>query len=526
MDYLFSHLWVLCFVAFSVSSLLVVSLFWISNYIRKIGAENDAARLIAEAIENAAEIESEAKARAEQAHELAMKRVDHENEKVEDRLQRLEDSIRGQEQKLETRYEEKAEGLSEAQSRSDQRDAQVKNFEKKVENKKDQLRGTKQNLIDALVQKSGLDLAAITAEVKQRLQEDYRVEMARWKSTEEAFSLSSAELDAKNLLTLAINRFARPYCPERGIGFLNFDSKEQAVRVLGPEEVHMREVEKICGVEVKYDSENNAVNVYGFDPVRRELGHSIVEKLMNEKNVNLQRVNDIAIKTKKQLMDKIVQDGNRIANELQIDGLDKEIKNMMGALRYRYSFTQNQHFHCAEVGFLAGVLGSELNVNTKSARRAGLLHDIGKAMDHAMDGGHAMIGADFIQTNGESPEIVHAVRAHHFDEQPSTDLAFLVIAADAISGARPGARRSTATTYTQKIQDLQSITRKFPGVVDTLILNAGREARVYVDGDRLDDIAAMKLCKEIATTIETEMSYPGQIKVTVVRETFATDIAK
>ncbi|MEK6554954.1 MAG: HD domain-containing protein [Bdellovibrionota bacterium] len=256
------------------------------------------------------------------------------------------------------------------------------------------------------------------------------------------------------------------------------------------------------------------------------MGRATVEALTKEQNVNEKRMGEVFERVKKELFKKILRDGERIAKELGADTLHPEIKNMMGALRYRYSFTQNQHFHCAEVGFLCGLLAAELDVSVKSARRAGLLHDIGKAMDHSQDGGHAVIGADFIEQHGEVEEIVHAVRAHHFDETPSTDLAYLVIAADAISGARPGARRSTAATYTQKVEGLTTIAQGFKNVTDTHVLSAGREIRVYVDGQSVDDMGALNMSKEIALKIETDMAYPGQIKVTVVRQTQAIEYAR
>jgi ribonucrease Y len=328
------------------------------------------------------------------------------------------------------------------------------------------------------------------------------------------------------LLTMAINRFARPYCPERGIGYLNFESEEQKARMLADNQTHLRTAEKLCGVDLAYDEPHNAINVYGFDPVRRELGRATVHRMMTERQLSPQKIEQIITRTKKELFQRILNDGQKITKELRLDNVHPEVKNMMGALRYRYSFTQNQYFHCAEVGFLAGLLASELGVPLKDARRAGMLHDIGKAMDHSTDGGHAVIGADFIKQHGEADHVVHAVRAHHFDEQPSTDLAFLVIAADAISGARPGARRSTAQSYTQKIQDLQTISRGFDGVIDTHVLSAGREVRVYVDGNKLDDWKSLELSRQIAKKIEDEMQYPGQIKVTVVRETQAVEFAR
>jgi ribonuclease Y len=199
----------------------------------------------------------------------------------------------------------------------------------------------------------------------------------------------------------------------------------------------------------------------------------------------------------------------------------------MGSLRFRYSFTQNQYFHCGEVGWLCGLLASELgSVPIKKARRSGMLHDLGKAMDHELEGGHAVIGADFISKRNEAPDIIHAVRAHHYDEQPSTDMAFLVIAADAISGARPGARRSTMESYNQKVTELERIAKSHRGVIDCFVLSGGRECRVLVNGREVNDMQSLQLSQKIARQIEEECNYPGQIKVVVVRETYVAESTK
>jgi ribonucrease Y len=251
-----------------------------------------------------------------------------------------------------------------------------------------------------------------------------------------------------------------------------------------------------------------------------------LEKMVNERVLNADSIQRIVEKTKREVFRRIEEDGKRVAKELGQQNFHPEVLSMLGALRYRYSFAQNQHFHVAEVGWLCGLLASEINEHVPSAKRAGLLHDIGKAMDHSIEGGHAVIGADFIQERGEQPHVVHAVRAHHFEEQPKTDLAFLVIAADAISGARPGARRSTVSSYNQKMTVLETIGDGFNGVTKTLVFNAGREVRVIVDGGRVNDEQSLILCRQIADKIENELSYPGQIKVVVVRETHAEAIAK
>jgi ribonuclease Y len=254
----------------------------------------------------------------------------------------------------------------------------------------------------------------------------------------------------------------------------------------------------------------------------------LIERILKEKKtVNTQFIKEKAEHIKRELFALIKRDGDAIAKELGLQGLHPEIRQMMGSLRYRYSFTQNQYFHCAEVGWLCGVLAQEMgNVDPRKAKRSGMLHDLGKSMDHAMDGGHAMIGANFIEARNEAADVIHAVRAHHFDETPSTDMAFLVIAADAISGARPGARRSTMENYQQKVTELDSIARSFDGVTDCYVLSGGRELRVMVNGKRIDDLGAMKMGREIATRLENECNYPGQIKVVVVRETLVVETTR
>lgn len=336
-----------------------------------------------------------------------------------------------------------------------------------------------------------------------------------------------AEQKAKRILDIALDRFARPYSAERGIGAVNFPDQNARRLLCDPKGENVKTIQDVCGCDIIIEPEMEMVGVAGFDPVRRELTRRVLEKILKEKrNINPDFIRRTAENQKKELFRQIKNDGDAIAKELKMQDMHPEIRQMMGSLRYRYSFTQNQYFHCGEVGWLAGLLASELKLNIKQARRSGLLHDIGKSMDHAMDGGHAVIGADFIQSRGESPEVVHAVRAHHFDEQPSSDHAFLVIAADAISGARPGARRSTIESYNQKVSELQDIARSFEGVTDCYVLSGGRECRVMVNGRKVDDTQAMSLSRKIAAKIEEECNYPGQIKVVLVRETVASESTK
>lgn len=523
---LLNHAYFLPSIGFSLGFALVMFLAFIVGSLRRAQIKIEASRIIEEATEKAREVEEACQKKAAEYSETMKKRHERENKRTEQRVEQISAKIQDRERRLDERVRAKEKEVSAHQSEVDIFDNQVQSIERRVEQKRQKRHSLLTEFRKRLVEKTEISQEDVIKSLQSRALDEKKVSITKELQTQDEEWQIKAESEAKKLLSLAINRFVRPYCSERGIGYLNFDSEEQKSRVLGPNQENLRLVEKLCGVDLAYDEQNNAVNVYGFDPVRRELGRATVDKMMKERQLDAKRIEQIVDKNKKDLFQRILNDGQRIANELKIEGLHPEVKNMMGALRYRYSFTQNQYFHCAEVGFLCGLLAAEIGVPLKEARRAGLLHDIGKAMDHSIEGGHAVIGADFIKQHGEAELIVHAVRAHHFDEQPDSELAYLVIAADAISGARPGARRSTVATYTQKIQDLQTIARGFQGVIDTHVLSAGREVRVYVDGRQVDDTKALDLSRDIAHKIEQEMQYPGQIRVTVVRETQAVEYAR
>ena len=499
---------------------------FIMNWMRSLQLQSEANHLIEDAKEAASEIEAAAKLKVEKFKEQAELQWEQESEKLEEKIAQIEKKVNDKESLLIERCDDIEKEANSLQSQVDSFAHRVRTVEKKVQQKRDLVKELTAQYVSQLEKKTELNTPVVIEEIKNQELAERKIEMTKKSLQLEEDFAPRVESEAKKLLTLAINRFARPYCPERGIGYLNFENEEQKNMMLANNQEVLRAVEKLCGIDLSYDETNNAINVYGFDPVRRELGRATIERLMKERRINLGELDRLVARIKKDLFQKISNDGNRIANELKVQGLKNEVKNMMGALRYRYSFTQNQYFHCGEVGFLCGLLSLELGESLTDGRRAGLLHDIGKAMDHSIDGGHAVIGADFIKQHGESEPVVHAVRAHHFDETPDSNLAYLVIAADAVSGARPGARRSTVATYTQKIQDLQTIARSFEGVQDTHVLSAGREIRVYVDGGRIDDLKALDLSRQIAHKIEEEMQYPGQIRVTVVRETQAVEFAR
>lgn len=489
-------------------------------------AHSEAKELLAEAESNASEIQREAESLLEEYAHQAQDKFDQQIRQNEERIEVLSAQLQERETRLQKNLNQKSTIMQRLSSQVGQRKSQVAKRQQQFDQMKNARDQLQKEYKEKLTDLSSLSPEVIKEEIRTQLIQEEQRRISRITETIEGEIHTDSEKIARYHLNIALNRFARPYCEERGIGLVYFPNPDVRTRVVGAQRENLTILEKLCGVDISINEEFNSASCLGFDPVRRELARASLEKLVHERSVNEKRIEEIVARTKKDLFRKIRQDGLRVAKELRMRDFHPEIINMLGALRYRYSFSQNQHFHCAEVGWLCGLLSTELGEIQPSGRRAGLLHDIGKSMDHSMEGGHAVIGADFIQKNGESQEIVHAVRAHHFDEQPSTNLAYLVIAADAVSGARPGARRSTVDSYNQKMADLQKIGNSFPGVVSTYILSAGREVRVVVDSHRIDDITALDLSKKIALKIEEECSYPGQIRVTVLRESQAIEFAR
>lgn len=491
-------------------------------------AEHDAAELLQEA-KDAAELKLlEEKERIQEIEAELWAKDEKQMLQSEERIEELEDLVTEKKQKADNRY-------SQERQKTVQHENEVKEGEKQIQAMDQELQKIKQAL-QGLEQELAQRLASRLSTTAEKAQEELILQLIQ-ESEKRAHMLAQefeedikehSESIAKEILDTALVRFARPYCPERGIAPVYFETPEQRRNLIDEKGENIKTLTEVTGCDIIVENEMEMIGVAGFDPVRRELTRRILERCLKEKKpLQPEGIRRIAENQKREILGQIKRDGDSLAKELKLDGLHPEIRQMMGSLRFRYSFTQNQYFHCGEVGWLAGLLASELRgVEIKKARRSGMLHDLGKAMDHELEGGHAVIGADFIEKRNESPDIVHAVKAHHYDEQPSTDMAFLVIAADAISGARPGARRSTIESYNQKVTELEAIARSFDGVTDCYILSGGRECRVMVNSRKVDDTLALKLSHDIAHRIENECNYPGQIKVVVVRETLVSETTR
>lgn len=448
--------------------------------------------------------------------------------KSEERIEELEELVQEKKQKADDRYSQERQKAVEYESEVKKEEERVRAMDeamKKVASEKERIN---QSFVQALCERLKTTRDEIRSQIMRDLETDAQNRAASWIEHQEEDTKTHVETKAKAILDRALVRFHRAYSAERGIPAVYFENPNQRQILLDAEGKNLKTLTEVTGCDIFVEEGMEFVGVAGFDPVRRELARRVLERCLKEKKtVTPDFIRKASENIKRELLSLIKKDGDALAKELKLEGLHPEIRQVMGSLRYRYSFTQNQYFHCGEVGWLCGLLASELGtVDVKKGRRAGMLHDLGKAMDHELDGGHAVIGANFIQARGEAPDIVHAVKAHHYDEQPSTDLAYLVIAADAISGARPGARRSTIESYNQKVTELETISKSFHGVIDCYVLNGGRECRVIVNGKQVDDFKALELSKAIARRIENECQYPGQIKVVVVRETMSNETTR
>lgn len=335
-----------------------------------------------------------------------------------------------------------------------------------------------------------------------------------------------ADRKAQGILSLAVKRYAGDYVAEKTVSVVNLPNEEMKGRIIGREGRNIRAIEAATGIDLIIDDTPEAVILSGFNPVRREVAKISLERLIDDGRIHPARIEEIVSKVGKEVDATIREAGEQATFDVGVHGINQELVKLIGRLKYRSSYAQNVLQHSKEVSFLCGIMAAELGLNVKQAKRAGLLHDIGKAVDHEVEGPHAIIGADLTRKYGESDLVVHAIAAHHEDIQPESVLAVLVQAADTLSGARPGARQEMLESYVKRLEGLEKIAMSFNGVNKSYAIQAGREIRIMVEEKTINDDQAFIVCRDIAKKIEKELSYPGQIKVTVIRETRAVEYAK
>jgi len=358
------------------------------------------------------------------------------------------------------------------------------------------------------------------------VERESRNDMARTIRQIEEEARAEGDRRAREVIAEAIQRVASDHVAEVSVSVVPLPGEEMKGRIIGRNGRNIRSFEQAAGVDVIVDDTPEAVTISSFDPVRREVARRALAKLILDGRIHPAHIEKVLEDSRKEVDQVVIEEGERAAFEAGVPGLHPEILKKLGTLKFRTSYGQNQHAHAVETALLAGVIAAELGANVAVAKAGGLLHDLGKAMDHEVEGTHAQIGADFVARYGVAPEVVNTIAAHHHEVDQSSVEAVIVESADAISGARPGARRENLEQYVKRIRTLEDIATSFKGVTEAYALQAGREVRIMVRPEELDDLAAVRMARDVAKKVEESLQYPGQIKVTVIRETRAVDYAK
>ena len=489
---------------------------------RIVSAKEAAKRLIEEAEQRAEILKKEALLQVKE--KFYQEKAEFEKETIDKRqeLQNLEKRIMQKESHL----DKKVEFL-------EMKEAEIVRKEKTLlQQEKEILERDKK--VTALLEKQRIQLENIakmsSEEAKQLLiesmEDEAKHEAAKKIKRIEDETRELADKKAKEIISLAIQRYSGEYVSEKTVSVVNLPNEEMKGRIIGREGRNIRALEAATGIDLIIDDTPEAVILSGFNPIRREIARIALERLVSDGRIHPARIEEIVQKVEQEIELAVREAGEQATFDVGVHGIHPELIKLIGRLKYRTSFAQNVYQHSLEVAFLCGIMASELGINVKQAKRAGLLHDIGKAVDHETEGSHGKIGAELAKKYGESPTVVHAIASHHEEEKPESILDVLVEAADALSGARPGARREMLETYVRRLEELEKIAQSFPGVEKSYAIQAGREIRIMVQPDRISDEDSVVLCRDIARKIEKEMTYPGQIKVTVIREMRAVDIAK
>ncbi len=447
--------------------------------------------------------------------ETASRKRRTELEALERRLTQKEDNL-----------DKRGDDLARRDKDLNQLDRALVSRDKSLEKRESELEQMVQEERVRLEQIAGLTAQQARDELVRVIEDEARIEAAHLVKRLEDEARETANKQAQRIIGMAVQRSASDYVSETTVSVVMLPNDEMKGRIIGREGRNIRALETATGVDLIVDDTPEAVILSGFDPYRREVARVALERLIVDGRIHPARIEEVVEKVKAEFEQKILQEGEAALLELGIPGMHPELVKLLGRLRYRTSYGQNCLQHSKEVAFLAGTMAAELRANIQVARRAGLVHDIGKAIDREMDGTHLQIGIDLLRKFGESEDVVHAMACHHGDYDPQTVEAVLVTAADALSAARPGARREVLETYVKRLEKLEEIASGFKGVQKTFAIQAGREIRIIVDSGKIGDEQALWLCKDIAKKIEQELTYPGQIKVTVIRETRSVEYAR
>jgi ribonucrease Y len=428
--------------------------------------------------------------------------------------------------KKEENLERKAGQLESKEASLIKHEKEIDSGHKRAKDKEREADNLVRKQLEKLEQLAGLSSSDAKDILLQKVEDETRIESARIIRQIEEETHSQADKKAKEIVATAIGRYAADFVAERTVSVVNLPSEEMKGRIIGREGRNIRAIEAATGIDLIIDDTPEAVILSGYNSIRREVARISLERLINDGRIHPARIEEVVKKVTQEMEETIVEAGEQASFDVGVHGINPELIKLLGKLKYRTSFAQNVYQHSIEVAFLSGIMAAELGLNPKKAKRAGLLHDIGKAIDHEVEGAHAIIGADIARRHGESALIVNAIAAHHGDEEPTSMLAVLVQAADTLSAARPGARREMLENYVKRLEDLERIADSFKGVSKSFAIQAGREIRIIVENTNINDDGLTLLARDIRKKIEKDLSYPGQIKIVVIREARAVEYAR
>jgi len=499
---------------------IVVSEFLIRQRRSAIRRESD--RIMAEANKEAERITQKAEVDAKAEF---IKR----NEQFEQETAKTRNEIKEAERRLDKRedtLERKLDTLNTKERTVENAERQVRDREKQLGHKEKQLAETLDQQRAQLLKISGMSVQEAKDLLLQRLKDEVEREAAELIDRSVSEAQESAELRARDITITAIQRYAADHTCDSTVSTIDIPSDDMKGRVIGREGRNIRAFEKATGVDVIVDDTPGVVVVSAFDPIRREVARRAMEILIQDSRIHPARIEEVVEETRKRFDKEILEIGKKAAMEANVLGLNRRQLDLLGRLNYRTSYGQNVLRHSVEVAFLCQVMADELGLDGAMARRCGFLHDIGKAIDHEVEGAHPQIGSDICKKFGEKPEVLNAIAGHHGDVAALSPFTPLVGAADAISASRPGSRRESLERYIRRLEQLEELAHQFEGVKQAYAIQAGREIRVIVDADRIDDKSAIKIARDIARKIEEEMTYPGEVKVTLLREVRAVEYAR
>lgn len=474
----------------------------------------------------ASRIVDQAKLEAESLKKAAILEAKDEAHKIRSDAEREAKERRQEVQSIEKRLTQKEDVLDRKTSQLEEKEQNLEVREEALAKEKEALLDAKKEQTLALERIAGLSVEEARAELFKKTEEEMRHELAIMVKEMEQEAKENAEKEAREILSIAIQRCAADHVAETTVSVVNLPNDEMKGRIIGREGRNIRTLESLTGVDLIIDDTPEAVILSSFDPIRREVAKLALEKLISDGRIHPARIEEMVEKAQREVEGIIREAGEQATFETGVYGIAPELIKILGRMKYRTSYGQNVLKHSIEVSHLAGLMAAELGLDVKLAKRAGLLHDIGKAIDHETEGSHTTIGAEIARKYREPEHVINAILSHHGDVEPSCVESVIVAAADAISAARPGARRETLESYLKRLTQLEEIANSFEGVEKTFAVQAGREIRVIVKPESVDDVSAVQLSRNLTKSIESQMEYPGQIKVVIIRETRVVDYAK